>query len=139
MRKWTASSNVDKVDQTRRLYLSLKNEKKEITSRNIFKKKWNFFSKNCSLVTLYFQNCLSLHERTKEEKRENSERFSVTQANFDNDVSLDVELMKENLTSSLEIDKIKWVLSFLSLPFSHFLDYRNKRLFFNPVRCTAGG
>ena len=55
----------------------------------------------------YFQNCLSLQERTKEEKRENSERFSVTQINFDNDVSLDVELMKENLTSSLEIDKIK--------------------------------
>jgi hypothetical protein len=48
-----------------------------------------------------------LQERTKEEKRENSERFSVTQTNFDNDVSLDVELMKENLTSSLEIDKIK--------------------------------
>jgi hypothetical protein len=40
-------------------------------------------------------------------KKENSERFSVTQTNFDNDVSLDVELMKENLTSSLEIDKIK--------------------------------
>jgi hypothetical protein len=45
--------------------------------------------------------------------------------------------MKENLTSSLEIDKIKRVLS-LSL-FSHFLDFRNKRLFFNPVRRTAGG
>jgi hypothetical protein len=43
----------------------------------------------------------------KRNKRENSERFSVTQINFDNDVSLDVELMKENLTSSLEIDKIK--------------------------------
>ena len=46
--------------------------------------------------------------------------------------------MKENLTSSLEIDKIKWVLS-LSFSLSHFLDYRNKRLFFNPVRRTAGG
>jgi hypothetical protein len=43
----------------------------------------------------------------KRKKRENSERFSVTQTNFDNDASLDVELMKENLTSSLEIDKIK--------------------------------
>jgi hypothetical protein len=74
----------------------------------------------------------------KRNKKENSERFSVTQTNFDNDASLDVELMKENLTSSLEIDKIKWVLSF-SLSLSHFLDYRNKRLFFNPVRRTAGG
>jgi hypothetical protein len=45
--------------------------------------------------------------KNKRGKRENSERFSVTQTNFDNDVSLDVELMKENLTSSLEIDKIK--------------------------------
>ena len=91
---------------------------KEIILRHIFKKKWNFFSKNCSLVILYFQNCLSLQERTKEEKGKNSERFSVTQTNFDNDVSLDVELMKENLTSSLGIDKIKWVLS-LSLFLFH--------------------
>ena len=30
MRKWTASSNVDKVDQTRRLYFFLKNEKKKL-------------------------------------------------------------------------------------------------------------
>jgi len=30
MRKRTASSNVDKVDQTRRLYFSLKNEKKKL-------------------------------------------------------------------------------------------------------------
>jgi len=73
----------------------------------------------------------------KRNKKENSERFSVTQTNFDNDASLDVELMKENLTSSLEIDKIK--MSSLSLSLSHFLDYRNKRLFFNPVRRTAGG
>jgi hypothetical protein len=50
-------------------------------------------------------------------KKENSERFSVTQTNFDNDVSLDVELMKENLTSSLEIDKIK--MSSLSLSLFH--------------------
>jgi len=59
------------------------------------------------MLFFYFQNCLSLQERTKEEKRKNSKRFSVTPTNFDNDVSLDVELMKENLTSSLEIDKIK--------------------------------
>jgi len=60
----------------------------------------------------YFQNCLSLQERTMEEKRKRvTNVFSVTQTNFDNDASLDVELVKENLTSSLEIDKIKRVLS----------------------------
>ena len=75
------------------------------------------------ILFFYFQNCLSLQERTKEEKRKNNKRFSVTQTNFDNDASLDVGLMKKNLTSSLEIDKIKWVLSlFLSLSlFSTFL------------------
>ena len=72
--------------------------------------------------SFYFQNCLSLQERAKEEKKgKSSERFSVTQTNFDNDASLDVELMKENLTSSLEIDKIKWVLSLSFYLFFTFL------------------
>jgi hypothetical protein len=92
---------------------------KEIILRHIFKKKWNFFSKNCSLVILFISKIVfPCKKEQKRNKKENSERFSVTQTNFDNDVSLDVELMKENLTSSLEIDKIKWVLS-LSLSFFH--------------------
>ncbi len=89
---------------------------KEIILRHIFKEKWNFFSKK--LFTSYSFISKIVFPCKKEQKRnkkENSERFSVTQTNFDNDVSLDVELMKENLTSSLEIDKIKRVLSlFLS-------------------------
>ena len=88
----------------------------------------------------YFQIAFPCKKEQKRKKGKSSERFSVTQTNFDNYTSLDVELMKENLTSLLEIDKIKWVLSLsLFLSFLHFLDYRNKRLFFNPVRCTAGG
>ena len=130
MKKWVliiSASFDEKMNSFFKRWQSRPNEKivlfpekreKEIILRHIFKEKWNFFSKNCSLVILYFQNCLSLQERTKEEKGKNSERFSVTQTNFDNDVSLDVELMKENLTSSLEIDKIKWVLS-LSLSLFH--------------------
>jgi hypothetical protein len=39
MRKRTASPNVDKVDQTRRLYFSLKNEKKKLYRETFFKKK----------------------------------------------------------------------------------------------------
>ena len=129
MKKWIliiSASFDEKMNSFFKRWQSRPNEKivlfpekreKEIILRHIFKEKWNFFSKNCSLVILYFQNCLSLQERTKEEKGKNSKRFSVTQTNFDNDVSLDVELMKENLTSSLEIDKIKWVLS-LSLSFT---------------------
>ena len=132
MKKWIliiSASFDEKMNSFFKRWQSRPNEKivlfpekreKEIILRHIFKEKWNFFSKNCSLVILYFQNCLSLQERTKEEKGKNSERFSVTQTNFDNDVSLDVELMKENLTSSLEIDKIKWVLS-LFLSFFTFL------------------
>jgi len=57
------------------------------------------------------------NKRGKKEKVANV--FSVTQTNFDNDASLDVELMKENLTSPLEIDKIKRVLS-LSFSLSLF-------------------
>jgi len=138
MRKWTASSNVDKVDQTRRLYFSLKNEKKKLHWDTFLRKSETSSLKLFTSYSFISKIVFPCKKEQKRNKKENSERFSVTQTNFDNDVSLDVELMKENLTSSLEIDKIKWVLS-LSFSLSHFLDYRNKRLFFNPVRRTAGG
>jgi hypothetical protein len=38
----------------------------------------------------------------KRKKGKSNERFSVTQINFDNYASLDVELMKENLTPPLK-------------------------------------
>ena len=140
MRKWTASSNVDKVDQTRRLYFSLKNEKKKLYWDTFLRKSEISSLKNCSLVILFISKIVfPCKKEQKRKKGKNSERFSVTQTNFDNDVSLDAELMKENLTSSLEIDKIKMSSLSLSFSLSHFLDYRNKRLFFNPVRRTAGG
>ena len=138
MRKWTASSNVDKVDQTRRLYFSLKNEKKKLYWDTFLRKSETSSLKLFTSYSFISKIVFPCKKEQKRKKRENSERFSVTQTNFDNEASLDVELMKENLTSSLEIDKIKWVLS-LSFSLSHFLDYRNKRLFFNPVRRTAGG
>ena len=112
--------------------------KKEILLRHIFKKSETSSLKLFTSYSFISKIVFPCKKEQKRNKKENSERFSVTQTNFDNDVSLDVELMKENLTSSLEIDKIKWVLS-LSFSLSHFLDYRNKRLFFNPVRRTAGG
>jgi hypothetical protein len=112
--------------------------RKEIILRHIFKKSETSSLKLFTSYSFISKIVFPCKKEQKRNKKENSERFSVTQTNFDNDVSLDVELMKENLTSSLEIDKIKWVLS-LSLSLSHFLDYRNKRLFFNPVRRTAGG
>ncbi len=60
------------------------------------------------MLFFYFPKLSFPARKNKRGKREkNSERFSVTQTNFDNDASLDVELMKENLTSLLEIDKIK--------------------------------
>ena len=130
MKKWIliiSASFDEKMNSFFKRWQSRPNEKivlfpekreKEITLRHIFKKKWNFFSKNCSLVILFISKIVfPCKKEQKRNKKENSERFSVTQTNFDNDVSLDVELMKENLTSSLEIDKIKWVLS-LSLFFT---------------------
>ena len=141
MRKRTASSKSWQSRPNEKIVLFPEKREKEIILRHIFKKKRNFFSKNCSLVILFISKIVfPCKKEQKRNKKENSERFSVTQTNFDNDVSLDVELMKENLTSSLEIDKIKWVLSLsLFLSFLHFFHYRNKRLFFNPVRRTAGG
>lgn len=137
MRKRTASSNVDKVDQTRRLYFSLKNEKKKLYWDTFLRKSETSSLKLFTSYSFISKIVFPCKKEQKRNKKENSERFSVTQTNFDNDASLDVELMKENLTSSLEIGKIK--MSSLSLSLSHFLDYRNKRLFFNPVRRTAGG
>ncbi len=131
MKKWIlriSASFDEKTNSFFKSWQSRPNEKivlfpekreKEIILRHIFKKKWNFFSKTVHYVILLFPKLSFPARKNKRgKKRKNSERFSVTQVNFDNDASLDVELMKENLTSSLEIDKIKWVLS---LSFSLFL------------------
>ena len=107
MRKQTSFSKVDKVDQMRRLYLSLKNEKRNYIETHFLRKSKISSLKTVQYIISLFPNCFSLQEKQKRKKGKSSERFSVTQTNFDNYTSLDVELMKENLTSLLEIDKIK--------------------------------
>ncbi len=112
MRKRRASSKVDKVDQMRRLYFSLKNEKKKLYWDTFLRKSETSSLKTHYVILLFPKLSFPARKNKRGKKGKSSERFSVTQTNFDNDASLDVELMKENLTSSLEIDKIKWVLSF---------------------------
>ncbi len=94
--------------------------------RNYVKTHFLRKSKISSLKTVqytlfpYFQIVFPCKKEQKRKKEKVVNVFSVTQTNFDNDANLDVELMKENLTSPLEIDKIKRVLSFFFLSFSLF-------------------
>ena len=100
------------------------NEKRNYIETHSLRKSENFFSKNCSIhYFLIFKIVFLCKKEQRRKKGKSNERFFCNSINFDNYEVYGVELMKENLTPALKIDKIK--MSSLSLYLSLFTFLRH--------------